>query len=348
MEIYEVTESDVVHYTSVDFVARTPAKDIYIVQYDSSQPIIAVTLYRNRSEFFLPAGYEANVRFGKRDRTYIYKPVLGCSSDRNTLYFSIDEQMSLICGKALAIIELVKTDTSKDPAVTTITGSSVIPFIIERNPVQESDIESMSDYPAIMERLSNAESAQGTNVENGSAAGSIQLKNANNSILGDYSSALGKNLKVLSNNAAAIGSNIENQASNCLSIGHDYKNNYGGSLFTVGANNTLCYVVTEDSIVSNVPMTINGDLNINSANHLNVDVINSKATGNSILRMYYDSDSIYKVLVGTVARSVTLLGSSDRPYYANDGDSFASRPIALLSDVETLRKEFEEYVAKHS
>lgn len=334
MEIYNLTDSDIVHYTSVDFVARTPAKDIYIVQYDNSQPVVAVTLYRNRSEFFLPNGYEANVRFGKRDHTFIYKPVLGCSSDRGTLYFNIDEQMSLIHGKALAVIELVKTDTSKDPAVTMITGSSVIPFVIERNPVQESDVESSSEYSAIMERLGNAEAAQGTNIENGSATGSVQLKGASNTVIGNYGSA--------------FGSNIKNQAANCLSAGHDYINNYESSLFTVGANNKVCFAVLTDSIVSNAPITINGDLNINSANHLNVDVINSKATGNSILRMYYDSDSIYKVLVGTVARSVTLLGSSDRPYYANDGDSFTSKPLALLSDVEALRKEFEAYVAKNS
>lgn len=328
METYEITDSDVVHYTTVDFVVRNPAKDIYIVQYDDSQPIVAVTLYRNRSEFFLPAGYEANVRFGKPDRTYIYKPVLGCSSDRGTVYFSIDEQMSLNYGKAIAIIELVKTDTTKNPTVATITGSSVIPFIIERNPVQATDIESNSDYSAIMERLSAAEAAQGGNLENGSGTGSVQLKGSGCSVIGDYSAAFGKN--------------ITNQVSNCVSVGHDYTNGYSGALFTVGADNKLAYVVTDNAALFNV------DVSINSVNHLNVDVINSKATGNSILRMYYDSDSIYKVLVGTVARSVTLLGSSERPYYANDGDSFNSRELALLSDVEALRKEFEAYVATHS
>lgn len=80
--------------------------------------------------------------------------------------------------------------------------------------------------------------------------------------------------------------------------------------------------------------TYTADVDIASTGHLNVDVINSKATGNSLLRMYYDADSAYKCLVGSVYRTTTLLGSADRPYYAKEGEDFQANPIALLSDVK--------------
>ena len=148
MDIYTVKDTDIVYETSVDFGTRQCSKEIHIVQYDSSQPIIAVELYKNSKKFVLPAGYEANVRLGKRDGTFVYKKALGTNSDGNVLYWAIDVQMTLLYGKVQPIIELLY-----DGAVV---GSSAMPLVIDRNPVQSSDVESQAEYPAIMERLGKA------------------------------------------------------------------------------------------------------------------------------------------------------------------------------------------------
>ena len=151
MNIYTVKSTDIVHNTSVDLITRWYTREVHIVQYDNSQPIVAVELFKNSERFVLPDGYEANLRFGKKDRTFIYKPVLGCNQGRDTVYFAVDEQMSMFYGKVNPIIEFTYNGA--------VVGSSSIPFIIDKNPIQIGDVESKSDYPAIVERISAAETA---------------------------------------------------------------------------------------------------------------------------------------------------------------------------------------------
>ena len=151
MNIYTVKSTDIVHNTSVDLITRWSTREVHIVQYDNSQPIVAVELFKNSERFVLPDGYEANLRFGKKDRTFIYKPVLGCNQGRDTVYFAVDEQMSMFYGKVNPIIELTYNGA--------VVGSSSIPFVIDRNPIQIGDVESKTDYPAIVERISAAEAA---------------------------------------------------------------------------------------------------------------------------------------------------------------------------------------------
>ena len=151
MNIYTVKSTDIVHNTSVDLITRWYTREVHIVQYDNSQPIVAVELFKNSERFVLPDGYEANLRFSKKDRTFIYKPVLGCNQGRDTVYFAVDEQMSMFYGKVNPIIELTYNGA--------VVGSSSIPFVIDRNPIQIGDVESKTDYPAIVERISAAESA---------------------------------------------------------------------------------------------------------------------------------------------------------------------------------------------
>ena len=89
-----------------------------------------------------------NLRFSKPDKTFVYKAVLGCNKDRNTVYFDIDEQMSFLYGKVNPILELLLDDMRA--------GSSPIPIEIDRNPIQNEDLESSSEYPAIVEAANKA------------------------------------------------------------------------------------------------------------------------------------------------------------------------------------------------
>ena len=159
MNIYTVKSTDIVHNTSVDLITRWYTREVHIVQYDNSQPIVAVKLFKNSERFVLPDGYEANLRFGKKDRTFIYKPVLGCNQGRDTVYFAVDEQMSMFYGKVNPIIEFTYSGA--------VVGSSSIPFVIDKNPIQIGDVESKSDYPAIVERISAKQDklVSGTNIK---------------------------------------------------------------------------------------------------------------------------------------------------------------------------------------
>ncbi len=79
--------------------------------------------------------------------------------------------------------------------------------------------------------------------------------------------------------------------------------------------------------------TFGANVSVGSTYALDVDTINSETTGNAMLRMYYDTDKAYKVLVGSVYRQTTLLGSAERPYYAKDGEEFQAHELALKEDI---------------
>lgn len=137
-----------VHRTSIDFILRNCTKEVHIVQYDKTQPIVEVELFNNEKSYSLPENAIMNLRFSKPDRTFVYKPILGCNKDRNIVYFDIDQQMSFLYGKVNPILELILNDT--------IAGSSPIPIEIDRNPIQNGDFESSSEYPAIIDAANKA------------------------------------------------------------------------------------------------------------------------------------------------------------------------------------------------
>ena len=143
MNIYIPNQNDIIHETSVDFVLRPCTKEIHIVQYDKSLPIVKVELFRNGERYALSENAVVNVRVGKLDRTFVYKPILGTNEERNIIYFEIDEQMALIPGKIWPVIEVIETNR--------VACSSPLCFIIEKNPIQNGQIESEDYFPIIYE-----------------------------------------------------------------------------------------------------------------------------------------------------------------------------------------------------
>ena len=141
IEKYVPSTDKKIHKTSADFIIRNCAREIHIVQYDRTQPIVEVELFNNGRKYFLPNDAIMNLRFGKPDRTFVYKSILGCDETRHIIYFDIDEQMSYLYGKVNPILELIIGDM--------VAGSSPIPIEIDRNPIQDSDLESNVDYSAI-------------------------------------------------------------------------------------------------------------------------------------------------------------------------------------------------------
>ena len=149
MKTYVPESERIVHSTSIDFKKRSVIKPIHIVQYDNSLPIIAVSMFSDGFAYTLPEGAEANVRFKKPDGKVVYNPVLGCDSKRNILYFEITYQMSSVSGNSFPVIEIVLDER--------VAASSSISMEIDRNPIQESDIESTDEMKTIIKYVSEAE-----------------------------------------------------------------------------------------------------------------------------------------------------------------------------------------------
>ena len=141
---YTPGPSKIVHESRVDFRQRVVQSMIHIVQYDKSLPIIAVELYSNGQKWALPSDANVKVRWGKRDHTYVYLDVLGCNADRTIVYFEIVEQMTVFYGEHNPVLEVLIGES--------VACSSYIPFYIDRNPIQRSDIESVV-VPSVLDML---------------------------------------------------------------------------------------------------------------------------------------------------------------------------------------------------
>lgn len=145
MSIYTVPSTKIVHETKVDFSARHDyCAPIYLVQYDHSIPLIAVTLRNQQASYKLDDSYEVWIRWRKPDNTFIRKKALGCNSSKNVVYFEVTQQMVMMYGSTKPVVELViPGSTGTDPQVASSASFNVV---IERNPVQNGDIQSMDQY----------------------------------------------------------------------------------------------------------------------------------------------------------------------------------------------------------
>lgn len=205
VKLYTPDDNVIVHQAKVDFRRRIVQRQVNLVQYDKSMPIIAVQLYSNGNEYVLPENANAYIRFGKRDHTYVYNECLGCDQTRTIVYFAITDQMTIFYGEHTPIVELRIGDT--------VAGSGSIPIWIDRNPIQNGDTESKSDLSVFEKAI---EAAQKINVELSTtpryehtitiknSAGAIlwtqTMRNSSNTIVNSYA-----NLKTLFGEATYAG-----------------------------------------------------------------------------------------------------------------------------------------------
>ena len=149
VKLYTPDANVIVHETKVDFRRRVVQRQINLVQYDKSMPVIAVQLCSNGNEYVLPENASAYIRFGKRDHTYVYNECLGCDQTRTIVYFAITDQMTVFYGEHTPIVELRIGDT--------VAGSCSIPIWIDRNPIQNGDTESKSDLSVFEKAIEAAQ-----------------------------------------------------------------------------------------------------------------------------------------------------------------------------------------------
>ena len=138
MSVYIPDSYRVIHYTYADMSSRNIVRPIHLVQYDDGVPIIAVKLYNDGLEYFIPENAEVNIRCRKSDGKFVYNPTLGWDSNRQTVYFEVTKQMTVVAGEIKPVVEIIVDNK--------VVSSGAVSLIIDYNPVQESMIMSSNEY----------------------------------------------------------------------------------------------------------------------------------------------------------------------------------------------------------
>lgn len=146
--IYSPPSAVQVKNCTADFDLRRAPVPIHLVQFDKTIPILAVALYKGGTAYKLPEDAEANVRMGKRNNLYVYNPVLGCNEGRTLVYVAVTPQMTTQDGVFYPILEVL--------AGGGVAGTSPLQLVIQRNPVQEGDLEDTSEAQTLADLVSQA------------------------------------------------------------------------------------------------------------------------------------------------------------------------------------------------
>lgn len=130
------------HPVIVDFGSRHTIQHIHLVQYDDRLTLIAVQPFAFGSMInYTPATTDFRIRFGKKDGTFVYISASGYNETSKDVYFIVSRQMTVNYGCFYPIVEMLINNA--------VVGSSPICVEIDRNPIQDSDIESQIDAPAL-------------------------------------------------------------------------------------------------------------------------------------------------------------------------------------------------------
>ena len=146
--IYSPPSAAQVKNCTADFDLRRAPVPINLVQFDKTIPILAVALYKGGTAYKLPDDAEANVRMGKRNNLYVYNPVLGCNEGRTMVYVAVTPQMTTQDGVFYPILEVLADGG--------VAGTSPLQLVIQRNPVQEGDLEDTSETQTLADLASQA------------------------------------------------------------------------------------------------------------------------------------------------------------------------------------------------
>lgn len=146
--IYSPPSAAQVKNCTADFDLRRAPVPINLVQFDKTIPILAVALYKGGTAYKLPEDAEANVRMGKRNNLYVYNPVLGCNEGRTLVYVAVTPQMTTQDGVFYPILEVLADGG--------VAGTSPLQLVIQRNPVQEGDLEDTSEAKTLADLASQA------------------------------------------------------------------------------------------------------------------------------------------------------------------------------------------------
>lgn len=218
---YVPDSSLILHETKVDFIKRDIVEYVHVVQYDKNLSLLAIELYMDGEVYTLPPDSFVKIRWGKEDHTFVYKDALGCNEERNIVYFEVDQQMSYFYGAHYPILELAIDGN--------FAGSSPVPVFVDRNPIQEGDIESQVIYPDIDEAVRICSEAAEVVASLSSRVGALETGKQNTLVSGT-------NIKTI-NSQSLLGSGNINITPGGGSDLPDFPLNDGSYLLELTMNN---------------------------------------------------------------------------------------------------------------
>ena len=166
----QTPNSSVVKETTAFFNRSKIPLPVRLTQYDNL-PFIAVHLVEGDEDYTVPVGAAVNIRMKKPDGTIVYNPAFGLSADRHTAYIETTTQMTVCPGHVSPILEVVVNSEQA--------GTAYLHFEIERNPVQEDDVESMDEAKTVQQLAKEAQDAADAAASSASAAKTSETNAAN-------------------------------------------------------------------------------------------------------------------------------------------------------------------------
>lgn len=164
--IYSPPSAAQVKNCTADFDLRRAPVPINLVQFDKTIPVLAVALYKGGTAYKLPEDAEVNVRMSKRNNLYVYNPVLGCNEGRTLVYVAVTPQMTTQDGVFCPILEVL--------AGGGVAGTSPLQLVIQRNPIQEGDLEDTSEAQTLADLVSQATASANAAANSAAAAKSSE------------------------------------------------------------------------------------------------------------------------------------------------------------------------------
>ena len=153
MNTYTPDQNKIVHYVNVDFATRNFIDTVHLVQYDDKLPILAVRMFQNGVNYDGSSASRIQLRYGKKDRTFVIADSLGVSDDGSTAYFMLTKQITVEAGEHITIIDVLYEASYQNAA------SSSFPIIVDKNPVTDDMVESLTEYKALVEYRDEAQAS---------------------------------------------------------------------------------------------------------------------------------------------------------------------------------------------
>lgn len=153
--VYIPENNRIIHLTQADFINRRVSKPIYVVQYDKNLSLIAVKLYADANVYKIPDNIDIKIRWGLNNGKYVHKDVIGCNLERDTIYFELDERMTYKHGIYNPIIECVYIE---DEQIVGRSGSSPLLLMVDKDPIQNRDLEESYEYSELLELYNEIQS----------------------------------------------------------------------------------------------------------------------------------------------------------------------------------------------
>lgn len=145
VSVYTPDSTKILHVAYADFVSRQIGRTVHVVQYDDGLPLLAVKLFSDGQPYTIPSNADINIKLGKSDGKFVYNPALGCDSARHIVYFEITYQMVILAEEVSPVVEVIIGSS--------VSASSSISIIIDRNPVQKDSIQSTSEWKMIQQAV---------------------------------------------------------------------------------------------------------------------------------------------------------------------------------------------------